>query len=686
MTRPECDDETRRAPRDEGRSETTMTAVTLTSHEHTANHQHSVATHLSLAIRTNDWPCLIVGGGHVGARKAATLLRAGAKVTVLSPEISPRLRAMVERGQIEWRKRRYSLSETQRFRLVVAATADSALNLQIGRDAESEGILSCVASSAEQSRVIFPAVYSDGDVSVAVHSHGRDCRRSQTVRNRIALWLSASRQLKRDRCGGCPTSLDRPDAHGEAPQDSGRVYIVGAGPGAADLISVRGYHALRSADAVLIDELLPDRFLEELGISTADKLIERLGGDKLHWSQEEINRWLVATATTGQTVVRLKGGDPFIFGRGDSEIEALSKHGIAWEVIPGPSAATAVLTSAGLPLTRHAQGRSFAVATARVEGGRVSESFPRADSLVILMGVTVLDQLIARLLAVGWPPEIPAAIVERGMLPWERRISGPLSLLSELARQAHIASPAIVVVGEAAKTIAAIHHRPTILFTGLDAANFRTLGNVLHWPAQAMAPNPEGRRLLPHALAAIRRGNMDWIIFTDKFAVRSFWTALGENRQDARTLGGTKIAAVGAETLRQLERHSLWADAAIMEDDIRSPATLLGDISDQGILVVEGSHTPRGLYRQLEDTGAAVNRLVLNRLAQHPELGRPLPDHDVIYFVSPAGVRAYANTYGKDAFQREVWCLGKATQQALAARGVSATVVRPLQLSCAGVV
>ena len=522
------------------------------------NGRPATGAYLSLALRTEDWPCLIVGGGRVGARKAQTLWRAGATVTLLSPEISPRLQAMVERGQIQWRNTRYTPSHLLGFRLVIAATADPALNLRIGRDAEGEGILSCVVSSAEQSRAIFPAVCGDDDVSVAVHSRGRDCRRSQAVRDRIALWLSASRQSKRDRCDGGPASLDGLDAQGEASRAPGRVYIVGAGPGAADLISVRGYRALQSADAVLIDELLPEGFLEELGISTANKRIERLGRDARHWSQEEINRWLAETAATGQTVVRLKGGDPFIFGRGDSEIETLSKHGIPWEVIPGPSAATAVLTSAGLSLTRHAQGRSFAVTTARVEGGRVSESFPRADSLVILMGVKVLDQVVARLLADGWPPESPAAVVERGTLLWERRISGPLNQLGEVVRQAHFGSPAIVVVGEAARTIAALERRPTILFTGLDAGNFRTLGNVLRWPAQAIVPNPEGRRLLPHALASIRRGNMDWIVFTDKFAVKTFWMALEESRQDARILGGMKIAAIGEETRRQLKRHCLW--------------------------------------------------------------------------------------------------------------------------------
>ena len=133
---------------------------------------------------------------------------------------------------------------------------------------------------------------------------------------------------------------------------------------------------MRSADAILVDRLIPATFLEDLGVSSAGKLVQWLGSEEPHWTQEEVNRWLVATAKTGRTVARLKGGDPFVFGRGDSEIESLASHRIPWEVIPGASSATAVLGSAGLPLTRHGQRRSFAVATARVEGGQVSTSFP----------------------------------------------------------------------------------------------------------------------------------------------------------------------------------------------------------------------------------------------------------------------------------------------------------------------
>jgi uroporphyrin-III C-methyltransferase / precorrin-2 dehydrogenase / sirohydrochlorin ferrochelatase len=660
-----------------------MSVSIAVTRESTDVSRQTAATYLSLAIRASDLPCVVIGGGRIGTRKAVTLCLAGAKVTVVSPEISPRLRGFVDRGQIEWRQSRYAVSQLRGFRMLVAATADPSLNLQIGQDAEREGILSCVASSAESSRVIFPAVWNEGDISVAVHSHGQDCRQSQAVRNRIALWLSASRPFSksaargRNGSGEGPTRLPCPKRRTSL--GTGKVLIVGAGPGAADLISLRGYHALSSADAILVDRLVPDTFLEDLGIPSSGKLIERLGAEEPHWTQGEINRWLATAAEAGRTVVRLKCGDPFIFGRGDSEIESLADCGIAWEVIPGASAATAVLSSAGLPLTRHGQRRSFAVTTARVEGGGIVESFPRADSLVILMGVTILDQVTARLAADGWPPETPALIVERGTLAWERHISGPIGQLAELARAAGVKSPALVVVGEAARTIATISCRPTILFTGLDPAAFRTLGNVLHWPAQAIVPHPEGQRRLPHALVLLDRGTVDWILFTDKLAVRSFWTALAEGRRDARVLCGVKIAALGPETARRLEQHRLWADAVLTEEDIRNAAPLLGELSDRGVFVVQGSHAPRGLRRQLEAAGATVNHLVLNQLVQHPELGRPLPAHDVIYFVSPAGVRAYAETYGRDAFQRKVWCLGEATRRALAEQGVPATVVRPPQ-------
>jgi uroporphyrinogen III methyltransferase/synthase len=239
--------------------------------------------------------------------------------------------------------------------------------------------------------------------------------------------------------------------------------------------------------------------------------------------------------------------------------------------------------------------------------------------LVILMGISVLDQVLSRLTTDGWSPETPAAIVERGTLAWERQISGPLSRLSELAQRANVASPALVVIGEAARAIAAFRRWPTILFTGLDPTSFRTLGNVLHWPAQAIVSNPEGCNRLPRTFASLNRGEIDWAIFTDKLAVQAFWTAAADQRLDARLMHNVKIAALGTETVRRLEQCGLCADVVITEGDIRQTATQLGELPRKGVLIVQGSHTPRGLCSQLEEAGAAVNQLILHRLVPHPE-------------------------------------------------------------------
>ena len=655
----------------------------ILARNHTVVERRITAKYLPLAIRTDGLPCLVVGGGRIGARKTATLLAADARVTVLSPEISPRLAELVQRGRIQWHQAKYELSRLAGFRLVIAATADRRLNRQIGRDAERQGILSCVVSSADSSRVIFPAVWRDRDITVAVHSQGRDCRRSQAVRDRIAAWLLEAHQSCESHSGGeepKDNGLVRPvkrRATAEAAENVGRVYVVGAGPGSADLISQRGYQALLSADAILVDQLVPATFLDDLGISSDGKLVEHLGKVEPRWSQETINRWLAATAKRGLTVVRLKGGDPFVFGHGDSEIDYLEDRGIPWEVIPGASSATAVLTAAGLPLTRHGRGRSFAVTTARVERGQITASFPRADSLVILMGIGVLDQVIARLLGDGWSSDAPAAIVERGTLPWERHVSGSLCQLPELARRENVASPALVVVGEAAKPIATVHRRPTILFTGLDPTRFRSLGNLLHWPAQAVLSNPEGRERLPEAVLATSRGKVDWVVFTDELAVRTFSVAMADRRLDARVLQGVRVAASGTGTVRRLAQCHLYADVATTESDLRDALTKSGDLSRRNVLVVQGSHASHRLCRTLREAGAVVTSLDLHRLVPHPELGRPLPEHDVIYFVSPAGVHAYARAYGPNAFLRSVWCLGEATQRALAEHGVAARVMRP---------
>jgi len=461
----------------------------------------------------------------------------------------------------------------------------------------------------------------------------------------------------------------------------GKAYLVGAGPGAPGLLTVRGLRLLLQADVIVADSLLPEDYLEQLGVSTGGKTVHRLAsGATVRGDQIEL---MVAAARRGRTVVRLKGGDPFVFGRCNEEIERLSEHGIPWEVVPGVSACTAAPGAADLPVTSRPHGRSFAVVTARCAGGEVNQSFPKADSLVVFMGVAALEDVVARLLRDGWPADTPAAIVERATLPWERRIFAPLGRLAERARAQGVGAPAAVLVGAAARGLPPRTARPRVLYTGLNPANFRTLGSVVHWPALTVEEEPAGREMTPALARRLDSGAFAWVIFTSKVGVRSFFAALEELGRDARLLGSARIVAAGAGTASELRARGLLADAVPAEPGSRGILQALGAAADGGVLLVQGTHAPRGLEDELTRRGAQVTRLALHRVVPHPALGAPLPDHDVIYFTSPSGVRAYWETYGPDAFREQVWCIGEVTRDELGQIGVKAEIVNPAVSSAA---
>lgn len=456
---------------------------------------------------------------------------------------------------------------------------------------------------------------------------------------------------------------------------AGKVYLVGAGPGSPDLISLRGYRVLRTADAVLVDYLVPRSVFAELGILLAGKTIEWLADKEPRWSQKQINAWLTFQARQGRSVVRLKGGDPFVFGQADEETGHLAQCRIPWEVIPGPSSFTAALTSAGFPLTRRRHGRSFCVATARVAGGSVVDRFPRTDSLVILMGVGELDQLVATLLADGWAADTPAAVVERGTLPWERRVESRLSRLAPDAGDAGVSSPACIIVGDAAIRVGACQNRPTILFTGLDPTNFRTLGNLLHWPALEVVADERARRRLRRVFSSGLVGRYGSVVFADRLAVASFFEELHQQGHDARMLAGIRIVAVGRGAAERLGDQGIRPDFLFESPVAKRTPGPGSPFAGESVLVVEGTHRSRRLDESLVALGARVRHVVLNGVLPNGQLGRILPEHDVIYFVSPSGAQAYFSVYGRAAFRKEVWCLGSDTRHALAEYGISASVV-----------
>ncbi len=230
---------------------------------------------------------------------------------------------------------------------------------------------------------------------------------------------------------------------------SGKVYLVGAGPGDPELMTVRGLRCLQRADVVVYDRLVNPALLDEAP-ARAERVFVGKAPAAHSCAQEEIHAILLRHARAGRTVVRLKGGDPFVFGRGGEEALACVEAGVDWEVVPGVTSATSVPALAGIPLTHRAVSGAFAVVTGHcMEGDRIDwEALARIDTLVVLMGVSRLPLITAHLLRHGRAPETPAAVLEKGTLPDERVLVGTLGGIAEETARAHIGAPAILLIGE----------------------------------------------------------------------------------------------------------------------------------------------------------------------------------------------------------------------------------------------
>ncbi len=262
---------------------------------------------------------------------------------------------------------------------------------------------------------------------------------------------------------------------------TGRVYLIGAGPGASDLLTLRGLNALQRADIIIVDSLLPADYLQQLPLSLASKTVVKLGSGTERWSQERINQEVMEHAQKGRTVARLKGGDPGVFGRLAEALAVIRKAGIEVEAIPGPSVATAAATASGVPMTVRERGRSFAAATARGKGGGVVPQLPEADTLAIYMGLEAAPAIRARLLAQAWPADTPVRVVERATMTFESLHHCTVDELPTCVSENTIGSPALLVVGAGA-SVAAEERAPVIIYTGNQPGSYRALGHLLHWP------------------------------------------------------------------------------------------------------------------------------------------------------------------------------------------------------------
>jgi len=445
---------------------------------------------------------VVIGGGAVAEQKVHGLIAAGAHVTLVSPETTPPLADLARRGAIEIRRRPYRPGDLAGAWLAIAASDDRAVNEAAWAEAERVGVPLNAVDDLEHCSFIAPAIHREGDITVAVSTGGKSPALAVRLRQRIARLVGRAEarlcallgELRPELAGRVPDArartalwyeivdsdviefVRRGDIEGArgrieellgphplSPSPFGRggtVYLVGAGPGDPGLITAQGLELLRSAEVVVYDRLVSPALVAAAPAS-AERVFVGKHPHETGTRQQDINALLVDRARRGRRVIRLKGGDPFVFGRGAEECEALRTAGVPFQVIPGVTSATAVPAAAGIPVTHRGVASAFAVVAGHECDGRSDldwDALARLPTLVVLMGLSALPDIVARLRAQGMAPDTPAAVIASGTLPEQRSVVGTLDDIAGLVARAGLEPPATVVIGEVVRVGVGLTH------------------------------------------------------------------------------------------------------------------------------------------------------------------------------------------------------------------------------------
>jgi uroporphyrin-III C-methyltransferase/precorrin-2 dehydrogenase/sirohydrochlorin ferrochelatase len=391
-----------------------------------------------------DRPVLVVGGGGVAQRRVPALIAAGARVRVVSPVVTPAIEGLAAEVTIELRD--FEDADVDGAWYVVAATDDPAVNARVVAAAEAQRIFCVRADDARHGSAWTPAVGRHGSVTIGVLGN-REPRKSAALRDDIVTALRDGQ-------------LTASDAHDRSPG----VVLVGGGPGDPELVTVAARHALASADVVVADRLAPRELLDELGPDVELIDVAKLPRGRSA-AQDEINRVIVERALAGKRVVRFKGGDNFVFGRGFEEVQACDAAGVPVTVVPGLSSAVAVPARAKIPVTHRGVAHEFTVVSGHLPPGH-PDSLVAWDALgrmrgtvVLLMAVDNAAAIAAALVEHGRPAGTPVAVVVEGTMPEERTVLSTLGALADDLATHQVRPPAIIVVGEVVRVARPEHYR-----------------------------------------------------------------------------------------------------------------------------------------------------------------------------------------------------------------------------------
>jgi uroporphyrin-III C-methyltransferase/precorrin-2 dehydrogenase/sirohydrochlorin ferrochelatase len=377
---------------------------------------------------------LVVGGGHVAQRRVPGLLAAGARVTVVAPEVTPAVEGMATAGEVTWARRGFEPADLDDTWYAIAATSVPEVNARVCAVAEARRIFCVRADDAARATAWTPATGRHAGVTVAVLGN-REPRRSARIRDAVLAGLRDGTVSERER--------DRTPG----------VVLVGGGPGDPELVTVAARRALSDADVVVADRLAPRELLEELSPDVELIDVAKLPRGRAA-AQDEINRLLVERARAGRRVVRLKGGDPFVFGRGYEEVLACAEAGVACTVVPGLSSVTSVPAMAGIPVTHRGVAHELTVVSGHLPPDH-PESLVSWDALatlrgtlVLLMAVQNLPAIAARLVSAGRAGGTPVAVVADGTMAGQRTLLSTLDRVADDLAGSDVRPPAVVVVGD----------------------------------------------------------------------------------------------------------------------------------------------------------------------------------------------------------------------------------------------